>query len=593
MRQIAAVFTGLVFLASAVVGIRMAARGVLRPLSSAKPPHTSVDPQPISSSLVFSTYIGGSEVDLIRDVETDAAGNIYITGGTASPNFPTTPGAYQNAPGGWMDVFVAKLDPNGRLLWSTRIGGPNYDRAYGLEVDDQGYVYVAGRAGPGFPTTSNAFQSTFQGTPPGPGYGAQNAFVCKLMPDGSDLVFCSYIGPWAFVRDVDIDDAGAIYVAGIHDASRQTSSTAPASWFVNAFQKTPSSTIDAFVVKIATDGSAVIWATYFGGTGDDDGAPTIRAKDDDGTVYVLSAGHSVDLPTTPTALQKVLHGSRDFYIARFTADGSGLIYSTYLGGAGEETTETHQLMVDAAGNAYVTGWTTSPDFPTTPGAVQTVLRGNYDIPVAKISGDGSDLLTSTYLGGSNNEGAEGIDIDDQGNVVIFGVTRSSDFPVTSDGLQSQFGGVADFFVARLAPGLDRVLYASFLGGGDEDSGRTGLVDRTGHVIIGGMTQSDDWPQLRPLQDTRGGLLDGALAKVALSPSVPTSTATSTPTRRLTSTATSTPTRRLTSTATSTPTRRLTSTATSTPTGRPTGTPTSTPNSAPTHRYLPLMRVESP
>ena len=118
---------------------------------------------PVSSSLVFSTYIGGSQEDLIRDVTTDASGNIYITGGTASPDFPTTPGAFQTTHGGWMDVFVAKLNPNGQLLWSTRIGGPDYDRAYGLEVDNQGYVYVAGRAGPGFPTTANAFQPTYQG----------------------------------------------------------------------------------------------------------------------------------------------------------------------------------------------------------------------------------------------------------------------------------------------------------------------------------------------------------------------------------------------------------------------------------------------
>ena len=209
-----------------------------------------------TSTLVFSTYIGGSQEDLIRDVTTDASGNIYITGGTASPDFPTTAGAFQTTHGGSMDVFVAKLTPNGQLLWSTRIGGPNYDRAYGLEVDNQGYVYVAGRAGPGFPTTANAFQPTYQGFYTGAAYGDQNAFVCKLMPDGASLVFCSYIGPWQLVRDIDMDGSGDIYVAGSDDTARQTS-IPPATWFANAFQQMSRGASDLVVAKIATNGSRV------------------------------------------------------------------------------------------------------------------------------------------------------------------------------------------------------------------------------------------------------------------------------------------------------------------------------------------------
>ena len=149
--------------------------------------------------LIFSTYFGGSDWEHARDVVVDKSGNIYVVGGTASTDFPTTPGAYcqQLQTGGSQafgpcDIFVVKFAPDGTLLWSTLIGGPNYDRGYGVEVDEQGYVYVAGRAGPGFPV-KNAFGADFDGVDNG-SYGMQNAFVLKLKPDGSDLVWASYVG---------------------------------------------------------------------------------------------------------------------------------------------------------------------------------------------------------------------------------------------------------------------------------------------------------------------------------------------------------------------------------------------------------------
>jgi hypothetical protein len=173
-----------------------------------------------SYDLAFSTYLGGSNWEHARDVAADAQGNIYVVGGTASTDFPTTPGAYQRAlrTGGSQDfgpcdVFVAKFSPGGALIWSTYIGGPNYDRAYGVEVDSQGYVYVAGRADPGFPV-KNAFQPDFDGVDNG-SYGMQNAFVLKLAPDGSALVWSSYVGVSTLCRDLAIDPNGDVYVPGM------------------------------------------------------------------------------------------------------------------------------------------------------------------------------------------------------------------------------------------------------------------------------------------------------------------------------------------------------------------------------------------
>lgn len=182
-------------------------------------------PKPAYSATtpVFSTYLGGVNEDYIRDVAIDSQGNIYITGGTDSDNFPTTQGAYDRTYGtgvacaviggaGVMDVFVTKLTPSGQIIWSTYLGGPCYDRAYGIEVDSQGYVYLTGRAGRGFPTTSGTFQPAFNGYNQG-AYGEENAFVAKISPDGSQLVWASYFGTNDGNRDLALDQNGDIFVA--------------------------------------------------------------------------------------------------------------------------------------------------------------------------------------------------------------------------------------------------------------------------------------------------------------------------------------------------------------------------------------------
>ena len=165
--------------------------------------------------LTFATYLGGRTggFTLIRDVVLDAQGNAYVTGGTASTDFPTTPGAYQRSFGGGpMDVFVVKLNPRGQIVWSTFLGGPEYDRAYAVEVDGEGFVYVAGRVGRRFPTTGRAFQQRFDGWSGGEPYRWNNAFVAKLAPDGSRLTWGSYFGNGQLIRDIDLDANGDIYV---------------------------------------------------------------------------------------------------------------------------------------------------------------------------------------------------------------------------------------------------------------------------------------------------------------------------------------------------------------------------------------------
>jgi hypothetical protein len=463
-------------------------------------------------ALAFSTYIGGSRQDSIRDVATDSQGNIYITGGTESPNFPTTAGAYDTTFNGWHDVYVIKFDPEGKLIWSTFIGGPNYDRAYAIEVDSEGYVYVAGRAGPGFPVTSGALQTAFQGFYTGGLYGDQNAFIAKLTPDGKNLVFATYFGVDALNRDLAIDQNGDIYVPLGY---RNKGNAPPSEWLTNAFQKTPQGGTDSGVAKIKSDGSRVLWATYLGGLSDDGAGPSIRV-DAAGFVYTVMQTKSDDIPTTTGAYDRMFNGSWDMYVAKLTPDGSNLVFGTYLGGSRDEFNSAHQLALDGQGNVYVATWTASPDFPTTGGTVQTAYGGgNSDVGLAKISADGTQLLASTFLGGSGNENVEGIAVDALGNVYISGTTGSNNFPVMIDAFQANNRGGDDGFLAKLSSDLNQLLYSTYMGGSGDDGSRSIALDVEGNFFFAGWTKSNDFPTINAFQTSRRGDWDIALAKFVL------------------------------------------------------------------------------
>lgn len=473
--------------------------------------------------LDFATLLGGVNNDVVRDIAVDPQGNIYVTGGTASPDFPVTPGSFDQtfnstAPS-LHDVFVTKLDPAGNMIWSTYVGGPGYDRAYGIELDDRGFIYVAGRAGAGFPVTPGAFQTAFRGGAfPGP-YGEQDGFVCKLTPDGASLVFCSYFGTTdgSIVRDLDVDANGDVYLA-----SSVLSGSFPSSWFRGGAQPNRAGGRDVIAAKVSTDGSRVLWATYLGGSGDESQQPSIRV-DDAGRAYVTMATTSPDM-ATPGGFDPGYNGGTDMWVGELTADGSGLVFGSYLGGSGKEFTETHELGLDLFGNVYVATTTLSADFPTTSGAFQRVFGGvggagqgagtNYagDLFVTKIAPGGSRLLHSTYVGGSFGEGGEGVGIGPTGSVFVAGATHSVDFPVSGAARQGTIGGGLDALAVRLDGELNQLLYSTYYGGSGSEAARTATVGPDGSFLIGGGTQSPDWPAFRALQSVLGGMRDGFVVK---------------------------------------------------------------------------------
>ena len=459
-----------------------------------------------SYDLAFSTYFGGSDWEHARDVTADKHGNIYVVGGTASPDFPTTPGVYgrtfhadHSQDFGPCDVFVVKFAPDGRLLWSTLIGGPGYDRAYGVEVDENGFLYIAGRAGPGFPV-KNAFQPDFNGVDNG-SYGMQNAFVLKLMPDGSDLVWASYVGVSTLCRDIAIDANGDVYVPG---GRWNTTKTPPAEWFANAFQKDPpGGEEDCGAIKIKGDGSKVLWATWLGGSGKDLSAASIRVGRD-GRVYLGTSTFSTDFPTTPGAHDRTYNGEADFCVACLTPDGSGLVYGTYLGGAGNEWLSTHNLAVDDLGNAYAAIPTSSANYPITRGAFQrTHAGGDTDWAVTKLSPTGA-LLASTFIGGNGSENADGVHVDAQGNVFVTGETQSTDFPVTAGAYQAKNNGSSDAALVILSADFRQLLYSTYLGGGANDNGRSGFLGSDGSLYVVGASDGSGWPAWNAYQSTFAG-----------------------------------------------------------------------------------------
>ncbi|HYF49857.1 MAG TPA: PKD domain-containing protein [Planctomycetota bacterium] len=470
-----------------------------------------------AATLDFATYIGGNNFEQARDVFVDSAGNISVTGGTQSSDFfrPTTTitgtGPATTGSAGPMKVFVMKFNPSGQLLWSTLLAGPSYYRAYAIEVDPSGFVYVGGRAGGGFPVTSGALQTTFAGdSNPNGLYGKQDGFVAKLKPDGSALVWSTYFGDSSMgvVHDIAVDAGGSVYLSFTSDVDCPYITPGAA----QTVRKGP----DCVFAKLKTDGSGVAWATYVGGSGDDTMAhPDVRV-DAAGNVWFMTNTNSKDAPFTATAAQKTFGGGNaDLLIGQIAADGQRLLYCTYLGGAGTEYDEGHQLAIDAAGNYYVATVSNFADLPLSTNAYQRTVRGQGDIYVGKFS-TSTGLIAGTYIGGTGADFTQGIGLDSQGNITIGGYTASTNFPVLN-AVQSAHRGVNDAVAVTLKPDLSGLIFSTYLGGTGDDMGRMSVVAPNGTIYTVGQCASG-FPVTNTAYDTTygGAHYDAFLAKITVS-----------------------------------------------------------------------------
>ena len=392
------------------------------------------------SGFIYSTYLGGSGDETAYGIAIDGSRNVYVTGYTNSSDFPTTAGAYNTSHNGAEDVFVAKLNSTGtNLIYSTYIGGIadpfGDDIGTKIVVDENGYAYITGVTEcPTFPTTSGAFDTSFNG----PG----DAFVTKLNASGTNLVYSTFLGgtdrDWGY--GIAVEEGGDAYVAG-----RTLSSDFPMT--SGAFDTSYNGDYDVFVTRINAAGSDLVYSTYLGGSDLDRLTWESITVDEDGNAYVTGQTRSTDFPTTVGAYDRVYNGDGDAFITKLNSAGSGLAYSTYLGGSDPDWG--FAIIIDEEGTAFITGFTESNDFPNTPCAIDRVFNGDYDVFITKLNSAGSGLSFSSFLGGTGGDHGRGIQVDENGRVYVIGFTDSDNFPTTPGAYDRYISGPDDAFVATI------------------------------------------------------------------------------------------------------------------------------------------------
>ncbi|MGK0299050.1 MAG: hypothetical protein ACI9XC_002676 [Gammaproteobacteria bacterium] len=469
--------------------------GVSFSLSEYQSDHTVI----LDPILHFSRFFGGRGEEEIISMTTDMEGNIFITGGSSSPNLPISNDSL-SYPASMFDVegnrlaFVAKLDPTGtRLIYLTYLGGNKTSTAHYIKVDSSGNAYVAGRTEANDFPTLNPIQSRYGG-------GSDDVFISKLNADGSALIYSTYLGGSEYdqARSMALDSSGNVYVTG-----RTESANYPV---LNPIMPKFSGKLDAFVTKVSADGSKIIYSTYLGGRENDIGHAI--TTDTEGNAYVTGLSNSPDFPTVG-AIQPTFRGGDgdDTIVLKINAAGSALVYSTFIGGSGDD--ESRAIAVDASGNVIITGYTRSHDFPILNALQANFAGATHDIFLTSLNASGSGLRYSTYLGGSGSDYGRGLALDADGNIYLTGYTTSLDFP-TYQPLQEHYaGGSADTIVMKLDPMARQLLYSSYLGGSGYERGRAITVDSFGNILVSGRTESPDFNVTRPASDAFGGGADEA------------------------------------------------------------------------------------
>ncbi len=431
----------------------------------------------IDPTYVFGSFLGGSSTDYAYATTIDPSDNPVVAGYTYSSNFPKTVGAYQQYLSSTPDGFVTKFNSTGSsLIFSTYFGGNSSDYIYGCRTDANGYVYVAGYTySSNMPTTAGAFQPYASSTPDG--------FVTKFNSTGTGLLYCTYLGGNSTdqIYALDVDANGYAYVTG-YTYSSNFPTTA------GAFRTTLISGPDLFVTKLNTSGTGLVFSTYLGGSSGDYGYGI--AADQYGCAYVTGYTYSSNFPTTAGAF-KTTYSYYDPFITKVASDGKSLVYSTYIPGSSSDYA--YAICVDNNGQAAITGYTYSWDFPKV-NAFQTSLY-SPDAFVLKMNATGTYPIFSTYFGGSSSDYGYGIASDAAGNTYVSGYTYSSNFYTTSDGFQRYSTGFPDAFVAKFdATGVPT--YSTYLGGSSTDQAyyfQSCDINQNNKFAVGGYTYSTNFP----------------------------------------------------------------------------------------------------
>ncbi len=462
-------------------------------------------PLVIDPVLIYATYIGGSGGDTGYAIAVNSTGSIpdqaYIAGYTGSTNFPTTSGVPSTSSGGDGDCFVSEISNAGtNLIFSSYLGGSGIDACTALSLSSTGTVFVTGyTASTDFPVkappgigTSLPFQQTYG--------GGTDAFITEFTATGNSLVYSTYLGGSGLDQGNGIasDSTGNAYVTGFTQSSNFPVTA-------DAFQPSLNGSENVFITKMNSEGEALLYSTYLGGSGLDTGQSIQIDNASTPNMYVAGYTESSNFPTV-APIQASLHGQANAFVAELNGAGTALTFSTFLGGAGDDGA--YGLALDSSNNIYVVGSTTSTNFPTTSGAFQTSLNGPEDAFVAKLNAGGTSLAYSTYLGGSGTDEGYGIAVSSSGNAFVTGLTESSNFP-TANPIQAILGGsitslqdcgnnpCPDAFITQLNSAGSALVYSTYLGGSGYDSGQAIALDSTGDPYITGTTISTNLPVTVP------------------------------------------------------------------------------------------------
>jgi Beta-propeller repeat len=491
-------------------------------------------PLVIDPILSYSTYFGGNVDDTAWAISLDTNGFIYVAGGTRSTQFAkwtVPPGAFQtNFQGGAVagDAFVAKFNNTAtNLIYLTYLGGGADDAAYGLAVDGTGDAYIAGATdSANFPVKNPIYPNISGVLNTHVGFYPFDGFVAELDPNGSNLLYSTYLGGGSAdaAFGIALDLSNNAYVVGITYSTNFPTTT-------NAFQKhigvangayQAYSYANAFVAEISASGTNLLYSSYFGGTNFDVGERI--AVDNSNFVYVTGFTASTNFPNT-NAFQQYLNGSTNAFVAKFGPSCTNLVYSTFLGGTNSDVA--NSIAIDALGKAYVTGWTTSTNFPNTVDFLPNSLTNNslYGYAVTtnafltQITWDGTNASVgySAVFGGNFTDIGEDVAVDPSGNAFVVGTSSSTNFPTfnTSGLLSATNSGGNDVFVIAFSTDALGLFYSACLGGLSDDFGYGIALDPVDNAYIVGQTASTNFPVLNARQTALNGAANAFLAKILL------------------------------------------------------------------------------
>jgi hypothetical protein len=442
---------------------------------------TGQSTQSEANEFIHSTYIGGSEKDLIRDGEIDSEGNIIVTGQTLSPDFPVL-NAFQDFFAGGDDdfhtiggdAFISKFNSEGQLLWSTYLGGSDRDSGQSIGLDILNNIYIVGVTNSiDFPVTNDSNNPYFLG-------GDYDLFITKIAPNGT-MLYSSYFGTsgYDYTEDSEMDASGNLVIVGTTSGYNLPITS-------DAYQSNRRGNTDGFITRIANDCYSILYCTYFGGSiGNAIGSIDIDSKDN---IIIDGINMRGDFPLTEDAYQSSYDPTyRDFFIAKFNSSND-LVYSTFFGGSHMD--DSFGVALDNSGNMYFSGRTWSDDFPLKNAFQKKITNETPDGYISAINEENGQLKFSSYVGGSGWDTIHFIEVDSYDNILTAGIGGPDGFPIRN-AIQEENKGSVDVVFMMVSP-IGQPFFCTYFGGSGEDSPHNIYVSDNKSLIVG-TTKSSDFP----------------------------------------------------------------------------------------------------